>query len=277
MIDGKTGYLRILEFSKSTYLSISKALDNLSAKGMQKLIIDLRNNPGGDVDSALAIADLFVSNSDLMYLTYKDHSKNGKFSASSTVAVQPDVDIAILINGGTASSAELFSSMMRDTGRAVIVGSKSFGKGVMQLVSTFGDGFISLTTASFTGPKEVPINKEGVLPDIEVEDIYVTEEEVKAYTDLINNDVDLKFVEANPEFSDENIHKFAEQNASSGLREIVLLLIARNAYISEMNYDERPLFDIKYDVVCKAAYDYLQTYETSYGAAGGNGRNVVNF
>ena len=74
----------ILEFSKSTYLAISKALDNLSAKGMQKLIIDLRNNPGGDVDSALAIADLFISNSDLMYLTYKDTSKNAKFSASNT-------------------------------------------------------------------------------------------------------------------------------------------------------------------------------------------------
>ena len=277
MIDGRTAYLRILEFSKSTYLAISKALDNLSAKGMQKLIIDLRNNPGGDVDSALAIADLFISNSDLMYLTYKDTSKNAKFSASNTVAVQPDVDIAILINGGTASSAELFSSMMRDTGRAVIIGSKSFGKGVMQLVSTFGDGFISLTTASFTGPKDVAINKEGVLPDIEIEDLYVTEDEVKAYTELINNDVDLNFVKENPEFTDENVHKFAEQNASTGLRDSVLFVVARNAYLSEMNYDERPLFDIKYDVVCKKAYEYLQTYETAYGTAGGNGKHVVNF
>ena len=277
MIDGKTAYLRILEFSNNTYRSVSKALDNLTAKGMEKLVIDLRNNPGGDVDSALAISDLFISNSDLMYITYKDPSKNARFTATNTVAVQPDVDIAILINGGTASSAELFSSMMRDTGRAVLVGTKSFGKGVMQIVSTFGDGFISLTTASFTGPKETPINKEGVIPDIEIEDIYVTEEEVNAYTDLINSKTDLAFVAENPDYTDENLHKFAEQNASTGLREIILLLIARNAYLSGMDYEDRPLSDIRYDVVCKAAYDYLQTYENSFSSAGESGKHVVNF
>lgn len=267
MIDSDNAYLRILEFSRGTYRSISDALDKLSAKGMQKLIIDLRNNPGGDVDSALAIVDLFVSNTDLLYLSYKDPSKNIRYTATSKITVSPDVEIAILTNGGTASAAEIFSAAMRDTGRAVLVGTKTFGKGVMQLVSSFGDGYISVTTASFSGPTGKPINKEGVLPDIEIADISIEEDEVQPYLDLMNSNAISTFVDNNPAFTDENLKKFAAQNADSGLREAVLLLLVRNEYLGRMNYDDRPLADIKYDVVCKTAYDYLQAKDKS----------VVNF
>ena len=267
MIDSDNAYLRILEFSRGTYRSISDALDKLSAKGMQKLIIDLRNNPGGDVDSALAIVDLFVSNTDLLYLSYKDPSKNIRYSATSKITVSPDVDIAILTNGGTASAAEIFSAAMRDTGRAVLVGTKTFGKGVMQLVSSFGDGYISVTTASFSGPTGKPINKEGVLPDIEIADISIEEDEVQPYLDLMNSNAISTFVDNNPDFTDENLKKFAAQNSECGLRQEVLLLLVRNEYLGRMNYDDRPLADIKYDVVCKTAYDYLQAKDKS----------VVNF
>ena len=267
MIDSDNAYLRILEFSRGTYRSISDALDKLSAKGMQKLIIDLRNNPGGDVDSALAIVDLFVSNTDLLYLSYKDPSKNIRYSATSKITVSPDVDIAILTNGGTASAAEIFSAAMRDTGRAVLVGTKTFGKGVMQLVSSFGDGYISVTTASFSGPTGKPINKEGVLPDIEIADISIEEDEVQPYLDLMNSNAISTFVDNNPDFTDENLKKFAAQNSEFGLRQEVLLLLVRNEYLGRMNYDDRPLADIKYDVVCKTAYDYLQSKDKS----------VVNF
>ena len=267
MIDSDNAYLRILEFSRGTYRSISDALDKLSAKGMQKLIIDLRNNPGGDVDSALAIVDLFVSNTDLLYLSYKDPSKNIRYSATSKITVSPDVDIAILTNGGTASAAEIFSAAMRDTGRAVLVGTKTFGKGVMQLVSSFGDGYISVTTASFSGPTGKPINKEGVLPDIEIADISIEEDEVQPYLDLMNSNAISTFVDNNPDFTDENLKKFATQNSECGLRQEVLLLLVRNEYLGRMNYDDRPLADIKYDVVCKTAYDYLQSKDKS----------VVNF
>ena len=279
MIDGKNGYLGILEFSNNTYRSISRALDDLSSKGMEKLIIDLRENPGGDVDAALAIADLFISNSDLMYITYKDPSRNMKYTATSNVAVSPDVDVAILVNNGTASSAELFSSIMRDSGRAVIVGSKTFGKGVMQLISSFGDGYTSITTASFTGPTGTKIDKEGVAPDIEIENWRVLEEEIDAYSELMNNNVDIEFVDENPDFTEENMRKFADQNASSGLRREILILIVRNEYLSRMDYSERPLADIRYDLVCKAAYDYLQTHQTEARpvTAGDDGRHVVNF
>ncbi len=281
MIDAKTAYLRILEFSSNTYVSISEALDDLAAKGMQKLIIDLRDNPGGDVDATLAIADLFISDSDLLNVTYKDPSKNVKYTATNTVSVSPDVEVAILVNNGTASSAEIFSSAMRDSGRAVLIGTTTFGKGIMQIVSSFGDGFISVTTASFTGPSGATIHEEGVKPDIEVEDVVVLEEEVDAYTKLLEEGTVSKFVDENPDFTDANLKRFAEENASSGLRNEVLVLVARNEYLSRMNYDDRPLADIKYDVVCKTAYDYLQDYEINYDATvtttNSTDKRVVNF
>ncbi len=273
MIDGKTAYLRILEFSSNTYISISDALDDLASKGMQKLIIDLRDNPGGDVDATLAIADLFIKDSDLLYINYKDPSKNVKYTATDKISVSPDVEVAILINGGTASSAEIFSSAMRDSGRAKLFGTKTFGKGIMQIISSFGDGYISVTTASFTGPAGDTIHKEGVKPDVEVEAVTVLEEEMDAYTKLLESKAVTKYVDENPAFTDANMRKFADQNKDSGLREEVLILLVRSEYLSRMNYDDRPLADIKYDVVCKTAYDYLQTYELN---TSGSTTQVIN-
>ena len=282
MIEGTgTAYLRILEFSSSTYRSIAEALVELSNVGMQKLIIDLRDNPGGDVDVTLAIADMFISDAKLLSISYKDPSKNVTYAATDSVTVSPDVEVAILVNGGTASSAEIFSSAMKDNNRAVLFGETTYGKGVMQVISSFGDGYTSITTASFVGPSGKTIHGEGVEPDFTIEEIVVEDEELEAYTELLNSKAVETFVDQNPDFTEENIEKFAKEQAGTGLREIVLLLVARNEYLSRMDYDERPLADIVYDNACKAAYEYLQDYENNYDAnfkpASDTGLRVVNF
>lgn len=282
MIEGTgTAYLRILEFSSSTYRSIAEALVELSNVGMQKLIIDLRDNPGGDVDVTLAIADMFISDAKLLSISYKDPSKNVTYAATDSVTVSPDVEVAILVNGGTASSAEIFSSAMKDNNRAVLFGETTYGKGVMQVISSFGDGYTSITTASFVGPSGKTIHGEGVEPDFTIEEIVVEDEELEAYTELLNSKAVETFVDQNPDFTEENIEKFAKEQAGTGLREIVLLLVARNEYLSRMDYDERPLADIVYDNACKAAYEYLQDFENNYDAnykpASDTGLRVVNF
>lgn len=281
MIEGTTtAYLRILEFSQSTYKAITEAIDALGKAGMEKLIIDLRDNPGGDVDVTLAIADLFISDSKLLSISYKDTSKNVTYVANNGVTVDPNVEVAILVNGGTASSAEIFSTAMKDNGRAVLFGTTTYGKGVMQVISSFGDGYTSITTASFVGPAGKTIHGEGVEPDFVIEDITVLDEELDAYTELMNSKAVEAFVNQNPDFTDANIEKFATEQAQTGIREIVLLLIARNEYLSRMNYDDRPLADIVYDNVCKEAYEYLQSYENNGQAATQNNTTttrVVNF
>lgn len=281
MIYASTAYLRILEFSSSTYTAISDALDDLASQGMAKLIIDLRDNPGGDVDATLAIADLFISDSTLLSISYKDSSKDVTYVATDNVTVDPEVEVAILINGGTASSAEIFSSAMRDSGRAMLFGETSYGKGVMQVISSFGDGYTSITTASFVGPSGKTIHGDGVEPDVVVEEVYVLEEEMDAYTAMINDKVAAKFVDENPDFTDENIQRFVSENLeTSGLREEVLRLVARNEYLSRLTYDETPLADIVYDNGCKAAYEYLQTWEREVASTTNSTdgtKKVVNF
>lgn len=281
MIEGTTtAYLRILEFSQSTYKAITEALTTLGNEGMEKLIIDLRDNPGGDVDVTLAIADLFISDSKLLSISYKDTSKNITYVANNGVTVSPDVEVAILVNGGTASSAEIFSSAMKDNGRATLFGTTTYGKGVMQVISSFGEGYTSITTASFVGPSGNTIHEEGVEPDFEIEEIVVEDEEIDAYTELMNSKAVETFVDQNPDYTQANIEKFAKEHADTGIKEIVLLLIARNEYLSRMDYDDRPLADIVYDNACKAAYEYLQTYENngqSITPNSGTSNRVVNF
>ena len=281
MIDGTTtAYLRILEFSQSTYKAITEAIDSLGKAGMEKLIIDLRDNPGGDVDVTLAIADLFISDSKLLSISYKDTSKNVTYVANNGVTVDPDVEVAILVNGGTASSAEIFSTAMKDNGRAVLFGTTTYGKGVMQVISSFGDGYTSITTASFVGPSGKTIHGEGVEPDYVIEEITVQDEELDAYTELLNSKAVETFVDKNPDFTDANIEKFAAEQAETGIREIVLLLVARNEYLSRMNYDDRPLADIVYDNVCKEAFEFLQSYENNGQSVTQNNTTttrVVNF
>lgn len=280
MIEGSsTAYLRILEFSSSTYSAIGNALADLSSQGMEKLIIDLRDNPGGDVDVSLAIADMFISGSELLSISYKDHTRDVTYVANTSVTVSPDVEVAILVNGGTASAAEIFSAAMKDNGRAVLFGSQTYGKGIMQIISAFGTGYTSITTASFVGPSGNTIHTEGVEPDFIIEEVTVKDEELEAYTELINSKAVEKFVDENPDFTEANVSRFAAENAGSGISGDVLVLVARNEYISRMDYDDRPLADIVYDKICREAFMYLQSYElqNTVNTTTNNTRKVVSF
>jgi len=257
MIDSSVAYLRILEFSQNTLTAVTDALTDLNAQGMKSLIIDLRDNPGGDVDVTLSIADMFISSNKLLSVSYKDSSRDVVYKASEGTTVDSSVNVAILINEGTASSAEILSSTMRDNGRAVLIGSTSYGKGIMQQISSFGDGYTSVTVASFVPPSGDTIQGEGVKPDIEVESLVVEEDEVDAYTKLLNGDEIEKFVQENPEYNDSNVAKFVKEFSSTGLREGILQILVRNEYYTQMDAEDRPLADVKYDPACKTAYEYL--------------------
>ena len=257
MLDNGVGYLRITEFSQNTLSAVEEALDSLEKDGMTSLIIDLRDNPGGDVDVTLSIADLFISGSKLLSVYYKDSTKNVNYVASEGTEVDENVKVAILINGGTASSAEILSSTMRDNGRAKLFGSTTYGKGIMQQISSFGEGYTSVTIASFVPPSGNEIHGVGVESDVVVDAVTVEDDELEAYTNLVNGTEISDFVKANPDFTDENVEKFVNQYKDTGLRTEVLQILVRNEYYSEMDAEDRPIADVKYDNVCKAAYEYL--------------------
>lgn len=255
--DDGVAYLRILEFSQNTLSAVNDALTDLSSQGMKSLIMDLRDNPGGDVDVTLSIADMFIGGKKLLSVSYKDSSRNVVYKSSEGTIVDPSVKVAILINEGTASSAEILSSTMRDNGRAVLVGATSYGKGVMQQISSFGDGYTSITVASFVPPSGDEIQGQGVSPDIEVESLVVEDDEMDAYSELLNGSSIEDFVDANPEYNAANVASFVEEFSSTGIRPQVLQILVRNEYYARMSQDERPLADVEYDPACKAAFEYL--------------------
>ena len=169
MIDSEIGYIALYEFAGNCDKEFETALNQLVSQGAKAIIIDLRDNPGGWVDQAQHIADLFMDEGELCYLKYRDGlehhedypTKNGKV----------DVQLTLLINENSASSSEILTGALRDCANASVVGVKSFGKGIIQGVYPIGDkgaGF-QMTIAQYFTPSGQAVHKEGITPEYIVE------------------------------------------------------------------------------------------------------------
>lgn len=164
--DKKTGFIRILEFNGVTAEQFNKAVDDLLKKGAKQFVFDLRNNPGGQLDSVLSVLDRILPK-DLVLIRVHDAAKNEETHSSKDDAVL-DCPMAILINGSTASAAELFTSCLRDYEKATIVGEKSFGKGCMQFLYTLPNGgAVSFTTRLYSPPLGENYDGKGIAPHVE--------------------------------------------------------------------------------------------------------------
>lgn len=163
------GYVQITEFSDHTAAQVARALVQLRRDGMTSLIMDVRNNPGGLLDAAVAVAEQFFPAGELIVSTRGRKAEDREeYRAGS--AVQPlQIPTAILINAGSASAAEVLTGALKDTGRAVVVGERSFGKGSVQSVFKLeqGEG-LRLTTARYYTPAGVSIHEKGIAPHVEV-------------------------------------------------------------------------------------------------------------
>lgn len=171
IIDDKIGYVRLAEFRENTAADLSTALTRLNKEGMTALVLDLRNNPGGLLDSAIRVCEKFIEKGKLMLSTQgRIPSQNLQFFSRSKNPIL-DIPIAVLINEGSASGSEIVAGCLQDYKRAIIVGKKSFGKGSVQTVIPLGDGSaIRLTTSKYLTPKGQQIHGKGVTPDIEIEE-----------------------------------------------------------------------------------------------------------
>lgn len=161
------GYIGITQFSEDTAKDFKKALLNLEKENIKGLIIDLRGNPGGIVDTSAEIADELLPEGVVVYAKNRDHKKVFEFKSD---AKHTELPLVVLINEGSASASEILAGAIRDYNRGKIVGMKSFGKGIVQTVVRFpsGDG-IKLTTSEYFSPKGINIHKKGIEPDIKVE------------------------------------------------------------------------------------------------------------
>lgn len=170
MRPGQIGYLQITQFSERTGEEFATALTSLERQGMRGLIIDLRNNPGGLLDAAIDVCSEFFDKEELIVYT-QGRTLDTRENYYSANGHRPrDYPVAILVNGGSASAAEIVAGAMRDTKRAVIVGERSFGKGSVQSVIELNNGEgLRLTTARYYTPSGVTIHERGIAPHVEVE------------------------------------------------------------------------------------------------------------
>ena len=177
------GYARISSFQGPTRDLLKKKIKELQQKSQPKLnglILDLRNNPGGLLNSAVEVSDLFLDNKGLIVYT-KGRLPNSNIKFSSTKGdILSRIPIVVLINKGSASASEIVSGALQDHKRAVIIGEKSFGKGSVQTVIPFSDGYgLKLTTARYYTPSGRSIQAKGIEPDIVLKDLAFKDEKQK--------------------------------------------------------------------------------------------------
>jgi carboxyl-terminal processing protease len=169
VIDGATGYIQIVDFSDHTGEQFDDALNDLLKKGIDSLVIDLRNNPGGLLDAAVEVAEPFFKKGELIAYTEGRNPSDKETYLSETEGEPLHLPVAVLINGDTASAAEIVTGALKDAGRAVVVGERSYGKGSVQTIFKLKNGEgLRLTTAHYFTPSGVKINAQGVSPQVEV-------------------------------------------------------------------------------------------------------------
>ena len=171
-IEGNVGYLRITTFNQNTESGLKKAIKEIEAELGGKLagyVLDLRNNPGGLLNQAIAVTDAFLDKGEIVS-TRGRHERDTKRDNATQGDLAKGLPMVVLINGGSASASEIVAGALQDHKRAILLGSKSFGKGSVQTVVPLpGHGAMRLTTARYYTPSGRSIQAKGIEPDIEVE------------------------------------------------------------------------------------------------------------
>jgi len=182
MMEDNIGYIAITNFRENTYSQFKEALDMLEAEGMEKLVLDLRNNTGGLVKSAHEIGEELLPEGIMVYTMDKDGNREDTLCDD----VYNDVPLVVLVNGNSASAAEILAGAIQDTGRGQLIGTTTFGKGLVQRLFTLPDGSgLNVTIQKYYTPNGTSIHGVGITPDYEVElpEEYAQQTNIPAETD----------------------------------------------------------------------------------------------
>ena len=167
MLEDHIGYIQITEFDDVTVEQFKEAVDDLQSQGMEKVIFDVRDNPGGLFSSVCDILDVLLPQELLVYTEDKDGNREETYAEDDDAL---DIPMAVLVNGSSASASEIFTGALKDYDKAEIIGTTTFGKGIVQSIIPLSDGSaVKITTSKYYTPSGVCIHDIGIDPDIEVE------------------------------------------------------------------------------------------------------------
>ncbi|WP_194174975.1 S41 family peptidase [Desulfofundulus thermobenzoicus] len=168
MLPGESGigYIALSQFTEKTPGELEATIARLKSQGMRGVLLDLRNNPGGELHAAVKVAGYFVPQGPVVYIDYR----SGKQETYSADGQNLKLPLVVLVNRASASAAEILAGAIKDTGSGVLVGERTFGKGIVQTVFDLDNGAgLKLTTARYLTPSRHDIHKKGITPDVVVE------------------------------------------------------------------------------------------------------------
>jgi len=170
--DGTIGYIRVRQFQEDTTKDVKDAIKDIKADQLKGLILDIRFNAGGLLNVAVDVADIFLPKDKVIVSTKGKVKEQSMVLKSKDDSLIPEYPIVVLVNAGSASASEILAGALKDWNRAVVLGTKTFGKGSVQTIYPLGDGSaIRLTTAKYYTPNGTSIHGEGITPDILVENL----------------------------------------------------------------------------------------------------------
>lgn len=209
----ETGYIKLVQFmgKETTAKEFAAAVTSMKEAGAKKLVIDLRMNPGGLLDLAIDLADLFLPpESEIVSVKGRGGVLVKSFKADKKEKKFLDIPIAILVNGGSASASEILAGALKDNKRAVVVGTQSFGKGSVQSIFPLSGGTgVAITIQKYYTPSGVSIHGKGITPDYIINPIAATEEEKNALERLFKKNLIRPFLETHAEYNDATLADFS--------------------------------------------------------------------
>ncbi len=261
MLPGNIGYLRIIQFTPFTAERVKEAIRYFDSNSYTSLIIDVRGNPGGLLGSVADIGDFFLSSGPIVSTKSRIRNENEVFNSTRSVLVPKNIPIAVLIDKGSASAAEILAGALKDTGRATLIGETSFGKGSVQKVMGFHEGGLKLTIARYYTPADINIDKIGIEPDREVKEKELNEEETESLGRILKENLVSGFIDDHPDANESAQRNFIRGLKQDGivLEDRIIEKLIRNEY--NRNLDIPPVYDLDFDIILQEAVRMLNAGE----------------
>lgn len=254
------GYIRLIQFTPETANRLQIALDSLNKSKYTGLIIDLRDNPGGLITSAVDVANKFIDEGPIVTTKSRLFFENHQYLASKDkTTIKKGIPIIVLINRGAASASEIVSGALKDYHIAYLVGECTYGKGsVQQVIPLSNTDGIKMTMARYYTPSDVNIDKIGIPPDLEIKNLQTfTEDEEKIYIKMAESEIINTTIENNPDMTEEQIFYQAEQIAKQ--YPLDLRFIRRVLRIQSQKNQEAPLYDLDWDLQLNKAIQIINS------------------
>ncbi len=265
MLDDGIGYVRVTTFGNDTSADFKNALKDMVGKSKAKsLIIDMRNNPGGRLDTAIDMADMLLSEGKIVYIRGRNSAQDDDFYATKKHDTAVDIPVVVLVNKYSASASEVFAGALQDNERAKIIGETTFGKFSVQYVMPLDqkdNTSFKVTIAHYYTPNGRKLHGEGIPPDYLVEETPLTEGEISAVTKIRNGGYLADYVKkySNESIDSTQISVFARELKSNEDIEIDIDLLERIVYAERNKSNYKEIVNLKYDKQLKAAIEYLES------------------